>query len=113
MFEVRDKKEDKYSPQVDISTEVKNNSATLPAFIQNTPEQVEVLTAQLQPLSSAVPEAAPENTFLKYKKTSSVYIDEQLRKLQAARSFVDHLRMSTKAGRQVMRIETYVDLSVV
>jgi hypothetical protein len=113
MFEVRDKKEEKYSPQVDISTEVKNDSATLPAFIQNTPEQVDVLTAQLQPLSSAVPEAAPENTFLKYKKTSSVYIDEQLRKLQAARSFVDHLRMSTKAGRQVMRIETYVDLSVV
>ena len=113
MFEVRDKKDEKYSPQADISTEVKNDSATLPAFIQNTPEQVEVLTSQLQPISNGLPEAASENTFIKYKKTSSVYIDEQLRKLQAARSFVDHLRMSTKAGRQVMRIETYVDLSVV
>ena len=108
MFEVRERTNEKNTSLTQVGAEHKMYQPEVDSYTENTPQQVEVLTSQLQPLDStaSLEDSAAVNSSQNH---SEQYMTQQLQKLRKANSFVDRLRMSTKAGRHVLRIEMFND----
>lgn len=108
MFEVSERKTGGASTVGQKKTEhkyLKSNPSEL--HNNNALGQVDKLTAQLQPISNGAEVFQTKNDQTAGEHQEH-YITQQLTRLKMANSFVDRLRMTTKAGRHVLELETRV-----